>query len=26
MGYTPDDVAGLIHQTRKEEARKLRRR
>jgi hypothetical protein len=26
MGYTPDDVAGLIHQTRKEDARKLRRR
>ena len=26
MGYTPDDVPGLIHQTRKEDARKLRRR
>lgn len=26
MGYTPEDVADLIHQTRKEEARKLHRR
>ncbi|MGB9029411.1 MAG: ribbon-helix-helix domain-containing protein [Acidobacteriaceae bacterium] len=26
MGYTPEDVADLTHQTRKEEARKLHRR
>jgi hypothetical protein len=26
MGYTPDDVEGLIHQTRKEDTGKQRRR
>jgi hypothetical protein len=25
MGYTPDDVEDLVHQTRKEEARRRRR-